>query len=315
MQDLRLILVVVGAIAIIALLLHGFWTSRKERSKLFKDRPMKRRKQPNQDTPESAGDPSLGDKMMEEAQQSASKLTSQKANEQFASRKSESSKVVKAPNDDSHLADTEVETGSRAKQQKRVQTKQLELEISEPALNSINSEEREDAFVANTAESSQQAVDGVEHPDGEKQQSNLADEADKKDIIVVLHVAALQGQVLGGDLLLQSIFQSGFQFGEKQIFHRHVDPSGSGQILFSLANMVKPGSFEPEAMSDFTTPGVSIFMMVPSYGDSAQNFKLMLQAAQRIAADVGGVVLDEDRKMLTPQMIAEYHSRIRKALT
>lgn len=311
MQDLRLILVVVGAIAIIALLLHGFWTSGKERSKLFKDRPMKRRKQPNQDTPESAGDPSLGDKMME-AQQSASKLTGQKANEQFASRKSESSKVAKTPNDDPHLADTEVEIGSRAKQEKSVQTKQLELEISEPALNSINSEEREDAFVANTAESSQQAVGGVEHPDGEKQQSNLAD---KKDIVVVLHVAALQGQVLGGDLLLQSIFQSGFQFGERQIFHRHVDPSGSGQILFSLANMVKPGSFEPEAMSDFTTPGVSIFMMVPSYGDSAQNFKLMLQAAQRIAADVGGVVLDEDRKMLTPQMIEEYHSRIRKALT
>ena len=40
------------------------------------------------------------------------------------------------------------------------------------------------------------------------------------------------------------------------IFHRHVDNAGNGKVLFSIANMLKPGVFDPDNMEQFSTQGV-----------------------------------------------------------
>ncbi|PHM51751.1 cell division protein ZipA [Xenorhabdus sp. KK7.4] len=301
MQDLRLILIVVGAIAIIALLLHGLWTSRKERSSLFRDRPVKRRKQEREKESEDNDGDELFNNSSNSPVQEPAKSRREHREEPVIERNAPDLSEVTSDNGIDPLLSKQQSEAPVAKE------------------NAINESQKESQL--GLFESAEQ--NGAEGKEAEavSEQSELENatkteaEQAKKETVLVLHVAAHHGQELNGEVLLQSILQSGFRFGDMNIFHRHLNPSGSGAVLFSLANMVKPGSFDPERMTDFSTPGISMFMLVPSYGDSNQNFKLMLQAAQRIASDVGGVVLDAERKILTPQMIENYKARIRNTLS
>ncbi|GKX63854.1 cell division protein ZipA [Pragia fontium] len=288
MQNLRLVLIVVGAIAILALLIHGLWTSRKERSSIFRDKPLKKRSitQKVEQSFESL-DEGVGEVRVRHisAQTQASDPLSMPEVE---------------PTVDPLIVHDEME------KQPLVNDHQEEVSPVQMSF--------DDVLVEEPVKSAPVESEIIPVPEN-VQQETKAQVTDKlKELVIVLHVSALNGGSIAGEPLLQSILHAGFKFGAMGIFHRHVDPAGSGPVLFSLANMVKPGYFDPEHMADFSTPGVSMFMMVPSYGDAHQNFKLMLQSAQRIADDVGGVVLDEARHMITPQKLETYKAQIREVI-
>ncbi|MBJ2066102.1 cell division protein ZipA [Serratia odorifera] len=323
MQDLRLILIVVGAIAIIALLLHGLWTSRKERSSLFRDRPAKRSKKERETTPIDDLDEGVGEVRVRSAhpQDEPSFGHLDAAREDPVVAPTPAPAVEPAPRAVQPAAHQPPPLSQRpdyddilldnyAQDQEEEQPQQQPAPRREPRVDDLPPVEP----TFQHAEPAPQPQTTPEPQPEEPVQPVAAEPARLKETVLVLHVAAHQGGVIGGEVLLQSVLQAGFQFGEMGIFHRHISPAGSGPVLFSLANMVKPGSFDPDTMSDFSTPGVSMFMMVPSYGDANQNFKLMLQSAQRIADDVGGVVLDDERRMMTPQKLETYKARIREVL-
>jgi len=133
---------------------------------------------------------------------------------------------------------------------------------------------------------------------------------DAPDKVIVLNVMAPEGRHFLGPALVDAIEASGLRYGDMQIFHYYADEAP----MFGLVNMVKPGIFDMQNIEELSTPGVSLFIQMPS--DAASGlaaFDAMFNVAQDLAQRLGGELRDETRSVLTHsaidhlrQQIAEY---------
>jgi cell division protein ZipA len=83
-------------------------------------------------------------------------------------------------------------------------------------------------------------------------------------------------------------------------------------VLFSLANLFKPGVFDIDNIETFSTRGLSLFMMLPIEGDAQQVFNMMHNAARKLAEEFSCQILDGGRGLLTKQGLQKYSERIRE---
>lgn len=148
--------------------------------------------------------------------------------------------------------------------------------------------------------------------DTAKNQSNQSASSGQEQEVLVLNVRAQDDDHISGAALLPMLLTLGFKFGDQDIFHRHVNANGKGPVLFSLANMFKPGIFDIDNLETFSTQGVSLFMILPIEGDPHQVFNMMHNAARKLADEFNAQVLDGRRSVLTKQGLQQYVEKIRE---
>lgn len=128
--------------------------------------------------------------------------------------------------------------------------------------------------------------------------------------VLVINVVARDPAGFKGPALLQSILESGLRFGDMDIFHRHESMAGNGEVLFSMANALRPGTFDLDDIDNFSTRAVSFFLGLPGPRHPKQAFDLMVAAARKLAHELGGELKDEQRSVMTAQTIEHYRQRI-----
>lgn len=131
------------------------------------------------------------------------------------------------------------------------------------------------------------------------------------ELLIVFNILAKPEQVFTGVQIQSAATQTGFVYGDMQIFHYHADKlSNDAPAVCSFANLLQPGHFAGIETDEFTTPGISLFAQLPSPLEAREAFKLTLDKAHVLAESLGGELCDETRSILTEQTIGHIKEKV-----
>ena len=129
--------------------------------------------------------------------------------------------------------------------------------------------------------------------------------------ILSLNVMAKGNQTFTGEELVEILITAGLKFGEMDIFHSHLGGNEEGPVIFSVANILNPGTFDLSNMRNFRTKGLTLFLVIPSPKNNQQAFNDMLRMAEHLKTRLDGELRDDQRNLMTSQTVEHYRDRIR----
>ena len=130
--------------------------------------------------------------------------------------------------------------------------------------------------------------------------------------VIIISVMARDRSGFPGAALLEILLANGLRYGHRSIFHSYTGEEREDESLYSVANAVKPGTFDLNKMESFNTPGVTLFLALPSPGGKPMEaFDAMLATARAISMKLHGELRDENRSVMMGQTIEHCRQRIR----
>ncbi len=122
--------------------------------------------------------------------------------------------------------------------------------------------------------------------------------------VIALHLMPKSGQTFDGVEFIGAIQAEGLKFGRFDIFHRLANAKAgeeSAPSQFSLANMIKPGTFNLRDLESQEFKGASMFLVLPGPDDAVAAFADMVATGRRLAATLDGQLLDAQGTALSRQ--------------
>jgi len=318
MDGLRIVLILLAVLVIIALLAHGLWTIRKnnQQDKEQRQEIERKRRQVDQQGFDELGvgavrtvdhgrkEPAIDDVDSDSAESDA-----------LESGAVDDSESDSRPPEPAKAAKAEPKPGPAPEPEPAPEQPSMFAETSEnpdtPANDSSGtrksgggSEKKPEPALKTQANDIEQLPMDLPYEDD----SEVDEDYPKQEVISLFVSGDIQGAAL-----LQSMTELGLKFGDMDIFERHESPSGHGPVLFRVADMYQPGTFDLDQIENHSTRGIALFMALPLDYDGHKAFTMMYNAANKIAeAMPRAAVLDGNRNPITKQSVQHTYQKIRE---
>lgn len=126
------------------------------------------------------------------------------------------------------------------------------------------------------------------------------------DVAVGVNVVAPEGAAFQGSRIRAAAESAGFKLESDGVFHFRDDQR---QTLFTLDNH-EPAPFLPESIKGLSTRGVTLLLDVPRVADGTAVLDRMLEVASRLAATLGGTLVDDNRAAFSEAGIARIKDQV-----
>lgn len=126
----------------------------------------------------------------------------------------------------------------------------------------------------------------------------------RKEKILVLHVVAPRNRPFTGVSLGAALKRAGLELGEMSIYHYRDAGAEDAEPLFSVANMVAPGTLTDDDIADMMTPGITLFLQLHVCDEPHRAFQTLLETSHVLARDLGGRIMDAQHSTATNQTLA-----------
>lgn len=148
----------------------------------------------------------------------------------------------------------------------------------------------------------------------EKEIETGPDELDEKEVgpTALFFLLAKENRQFAGYELLQTVLSTGLRFGEGSLFHRR--QGSNGAIICSLAAATATGIFDLQNIGAFSVRGLCLYMQTSNNPEvDSERFMLMLDTAKLLSDGLDAHLLDDQRRPLTEERIAQYQRSLSSA--